>query len=102
DQIQAGFFSPAEPELFKDLIHMLLDHDRFKVFADFEAYVRCQERVIERYKNPKEWTKMVIRNIAASGKFSSNRTISQYARKIWGVELSDVKIPPPNEPPSQN
>ncbi|KAL3971609.1 phosducin [Sarotherodon galilaeus] len=99
DQIQAGFFSPGEPELFRDLIDMLLNHDRFKVFADYEAYVRCQERVSELYKNPKEWTKMVIRNIAASGKFSSDRTISQYAREIWGVEPSDIKIPPPNEPP---
>ncbi|XP_034537284.1 glycogen phosphorylase, brain form [Notolabrus celidotus] len=98
DQIQSGFFSPAQPELFKDLINMLMNHDRFKVFADFEAYVRCQERVSELYKNPKEWTKVVIRNIAASGKFSSDRTISQYAREIWGVEPSDVKIPPPNEP----
>lgn len=72
---------------------------RFKVFADYEAYVRCQEQVSELYKNPKEWTKMVIHNIAASGKFSSDRTISQYAREIWGMEPSDIKIPPPNEPP---
>lgn len=49
-------------------------------------------------QNPKEWTKKVIRNIAASGKFSSDRTIAEYAREIWGVEPSDVKIPPPNEP----
>ncbi|KAM9344919.1 glycogen phosphorylase, brain form [Symphorus nematophorus] len=98
DQIQNGFFSPTEPGLFRDLIHMLLNHDRFKVFADFEAYVRCQERVSELYKNPREWTKKVIRNIAASGKFSSDRTIAQYAREIWGVEPSDIKIPPPNEP----
>ncbi|XP_031586150.2 glycogen phosphorylase, brain form [Oreochromis aureus] len=102
DQIQAGFFSPGEPELFRDLIDMLLNHDRFKVFADYEAYVRCQEQVSELYKNPKEWTKMVIHNIAASGKFSSDRTISQYAREIWGVEPSDIKIPPPNEPPSMS
>lgn len=102
DQIQSGFFSPAEPGLFRDLISMLMNHDRFKVFADFESYVRCQERVSELYKNPKEWTKMVIRNIAASGKFSSDRTISQYAREIWGVEPSDVKIPPPNEPPVES
>lgn len=53
-------------------------------------------------QNPIEWTKTVIRNIAASGKFSSDRTISEYAREIWGVEPSDVKIPPPNEPPSQS
>ncbi|XP_074531715.1 glycogen phosphorylase, brain form [Halichoeres trimaculatus] len=102
DQIQGGFFSPTQPELFTDLINMLMNHDRFKVFADFEAYVKCQERVSELYKNPKEWTKMVIRNIAASGKFSSDRTISQYAREIWGVEPSDVKIPPPNEPPFES
>uniref|UniRef100_UPI003AADECE5 glycogen phosphorylase, brain form-like n=1 Tax=Centroberyx gerrardi TaxID=166262 RepID=UPI003AADECE5 len=101
DQIQTGFFSPAEPGLFSDLVSMLLNHDRFKVFADYEAYVRCQERVSELYKNPREWTKVVIRNIAASGKFSSDRTISQYAREIWGVEPSDVKIPPPNEPPAE-
>ncbi|KAF7651919.1 hypothetical protein LDENG_00103780 [Lucifuga dentata] len=99
DQIQSGFFSPSQPELFADLVSMLMDHDRFKVFADYEAYVRCQERVSELYTNPREWTKVVIRNIAASGKFSSDRTISQYAREIWGVEPSKVKIPPPCEPP---
>nr|XP_020477974.1 glycogen phosphorylase, brain form [Monopterus albus] len=102
DQIQSGFFSPTQPELFRDLINMLMNHDRFKVFADYEAYVACQERVSELYKNPREWTRTVIRNIAASGKFSSDRTISQYAREIWGVEPSDVKIPPPNEPPIES
>uniref|UniRef100_A0A673IIC5 Alpha-1,4 glucan phosphorylase n=1 Tax=Sinocyclocheilus rhinocerous TaxID=307959 RepID=A0A673IIC5_9TELE len=71
---------------------------KFKVFADYEAYISCQEKVNELYRNPKEWTKKVIRNIAASGKFSSDRTIAEYAREIWGVEPSDVKIPPPNEP----
>ncbi|XP_049455542.1 glycogen phosphorylase, brain form [Epinephelus fuscoguttatus] len=98
DQIQSGFFSPNEPQLFTEVVDMLINHDRFKVFADYEDYVRCQERVSELYKNPKEWTRMVIRNIAASGKFSSDRTISQYAREIWGVEPSDVKIPAPNKP----
>ncbi|XP_071329592.1 glycogen phosphorylase, brain form-like, partial [Trachinotus anak] len=102
DQVQGGFFSPTQPDLFRDLIHMLMNHDRFKVFADYEAYVRCQERVSDVYKNPRDWTRMVIRNIAASGKFSSDRTISQYAREIWGVEPSDVKIPPPNEPPLES
>uniref|UniRef100_A0A8C1Z6S3 Alpha-1,4 glucan phosphorylase n=1 Tax=Cyprinus carpio TaxID=7962 RepID=A0A8C1Z6S3_CYPCA len=98
DQISAGYFSPKEPELFKDMVNMLMNHDRFKVFADYEAYISCQEKVNELYRNPKEWTKKVIRNIAASGKFSSDRTIAEYAREIWGVEPSDVKIPPPNEP----
>lgn len=49
-------------------------------------------------QNSKAWTKMVIRNIAAAGKFSSDRTIKEYARDIWHVEPSDLKIPPPNEP----
>ncbi|NXE51652.1 PYGL protein, partial [Casuarius casuarius] len=98
DQIKSGFFSPKEPELFKDVVNMLFHHDRFKVFADYEAYVKCQEKVSELYMNAKEWTRMVIRNIAASGKFSSDRTIKEYARDIWGMEPSDLKIPPPNEP----
>ncbi|NXV81912.1 PYGL protein, partial [Atlantisia rogersi] len=98
DQIKSGFFSPKEPDLFKDVLNMLFHHDRFKVFADYEAYVKCQEKVSELYLNTKAWTKMVIRNIAAAGKFSSDRTIKEYARDIWHVEPSDLKIPPPNEP----
>uniref|UniRef100_A0ABM5FC65 Alpha-1,4 glucan phosphorylase n=1 Tax=Pogona vitticeps TaxID=103695 RepID=A0ABM5FC65_9SAUR len=98
DQIRSGFFSPKEPDLFRDVINMLFFNDRFKVFADYEAYVKCQEKVSQLYMNSKEWTKMVIRNIAASGKFSSDRTIKEYARDIWKVEPSDLKIPPPNVP----
>uniref|UniRef100_A0A803Y796 Alpha-1,4 glucan phosphorylase n=1 Tax=Meleagris gallopavo TaxID=9103 RepID=A0A803Y796_MELGA len=98
DQIRSGFFSSDEPDLFRDVVDMLFHHDRFKVFADYEAYVKCQEKVSELYLNSKAWTKMVIRNIAAAGKFSSDRTIKEYARDIWHVEPSDLKIPPPNEP----
>uniref|UniRef100_A0A669CQE4 Alpha-1,4 glucan phosphorylase n=1 Tax=Oreochromis niloticus TaxID=8128 RepID=A0A669CQE4_ORENI len=97
DQITSGFFSPKNPELFKDLTEMLFKHDRFKVFADFEAYVKCQEKVSKLYKNPVEWTKMVIKNIAATGKFSSDRTIKEYATEVWGVEPTNLKIPPPSE-----
>lgn len=98
DQITSGFFSPKNPELFKDLTEMLFKHDRFKVFADFEAYLKCQEKVSKLYKNPVEWTKMVIKNIAATGKFSSDRTIKEYATEVWGVEPTNLKIPPPSEP----
>uniref|UniRef100_A0A3Q2WPP1 Alpha-1,4 glucan phosphorylase n=1 Tax=Haplochromis burtoni TaxID=8153 RepID=A0A3Q2WPP1_HAPBU len=98
DQIAGGFFSPSQPGLFKDLVNMLMHHDRFKVFADYEDYIRCQERVSALYKNPKEWTKMVIHNIAGCGKFSSDRTISEYAREIWGMEPSLEKIAAPDAP----
>ncbi|GAB1287020.1 Glycogen phosphorylase, brain form [Apodemus speciosus] len=98
DQISSGFFSPKDPDCFKDVVNMLMYHDRFKVFADYEAYIQCQAQVDRLYQNSKEWTKKVIRNIACSGKFSSDRTITEYAREIWGVEPSDLQIPPPNLP----
>ncbi|XP_076013394.1 glycogen phosphorylase, liver form [Genypterus blacodes] len=98
DQIKIGYFSPKNPDLFKDLTDMLFEHDRFKVFADFEDYMKCQAKVSKLYEDPEEWTKMVIRNIAATGKFSSDRTITEYATEIWGVEPTDLKIPPPSEP----
>uniref|UniRef100_A0A670YHD0 Alpha-1,4 glucan phosphorylase n=1 Tax=Pseudonaja textilis TaxID=8673 RepID=A0A670YHD0_PSETE len=98
DQINSGFFSPNDPSCFQDVVNMLMYHDRFKVFADYEAYIKCQGQVDQLYMNPRKWTKMVIKNIACSGKFSSDRTITEYAREIWGVEPSAVKIPPPNIP----
>ncbi|XP_067084783.1 glycogen phosphorylase, muscle form [Osmerus mordax] len=99
DQIAGGFFSPKQPDLFKDIVDMLMNHDRFKVFADYEDYIKCQDKVNALYKNPKQWTKKVIHNIAGCGKFSSDRTIAQYAREIWGVEPSLEKIPGPDENP---
>uniref|UniRef100_A0A4W6D2G9 Alpha-1,4 glucan phosphorylase n=1 Tax=Lates calcarifer TaxID=8187 RepID=A0A4W6D2G9_LATCA len=93
DQIAGGFFSPKQPDLFKEIVNMLMHHDRFKVFADYEDYIKCQEKVNALYKNPKEWTKKVIFNIAGCGKFSSDRTIAQYAREIWGMEPTLEKLP---------
>ncbi|XP_059952208.1 glycogen phosphorylase, liver form isoform X1 [Mesoplodon densirostris] len=101
DQIDKGFFSPKQPDLFKDLVNMLFYHDRFKVFADYEAYVKCQEKVSQLYMNPKAWNITVLRNIAASGKFSSDRTIKEYARDIWNMEPSDLKISLSSEPSSR-
>uniref|UniRef100_A0A8D0WBY6 Alpha-1,4 glucan phosphorylase n=1 Tax=Sus scrofa TaxID=9823 RepID=A0A8D0WBY6_PIG len=98
DQIDKGFFSPKQPDLFKDLVNMLFHHDRFKVFADYEAYVKCQEKVSQLYMNPKAWNTMVLKNIAAAGKFSSDRTIKEYARDIWNMEPSDLKISLSSEP----
>uniref|UniRef100_A0A8C0EY99 Alpha-1,4 glucan phosphorylase n=1 Tax=Bubo bubo TaxID=30461 RepID=A0A8C0EY99_BUBBB len=88
DQISSGFFSPRDPGCFRDVVNMLMYHDRFKVFADYEAYIKCQGQVDQLFMNPREWTKKVIRNIACSGKFSSDRTIMEYAQEIWGVEPS--------------
>lgn len=62
--------------------------------ADFDAYLKCQERVSEAYLDPDHWYTMAILNVASSGKFSSDRTIKQYAEEIWNVKplgLNDVK-----------
>jgi len=97
DQISNGFFSPHNPDEFKDLTNILLNHDRFYLFADFEDYIKCQDKVSATYQNQQEWMKMCIMNIASSGKFSSDRTIAEYAREIWGVEPSWEKLPAPHE-----
>jgi starch phosphorylase len=65
------------------------------VFKDYEAYVRCQEDVSRTYQDKEKWTKMSILNVAHMGKFSSDRTIREYARDIWkvnpiSIELSDT------------
>ncbi|XP_067941948.1 glycogen phosphorylase, brain form-like [Watersipora subatra] len=99
DMINGGFFSPENPELFKDIFHALVDDDRYALLADFESYISCQDRVSELYKKPDEWTKKCVYNIAASGKFSSDRTIKEYAEEIWGVQPSTIKLPDPSQTP---
>lgn len=56
------------------------------VLADYGSYIACQERVDELYRNPEEWSRRALLNIAGMGKFSSDRTIREYAEKIWNVK----------------
>jgi len=96
DMIRDGFFSPNSPDEFKDIVDMLLHHDRFLTLADFTAYVTAQDLVSETYTDQAKWAKMAIMNIASAGKFSSDRTIAEYAREIWGMEPSWEKLPDPH------
>ncbi|XP_046663548.1 glycogen phosphorylase [Homalodisca vitripennis] len=98
DQIQNGFFSSGNPDEFKDVANVLLKWDRFYLLADYEDYIKSQDKVNETYQNQAKWVEMSINNIASSGKFSSDRTIAEYAREIWGVEPSWEKLPAPHEP----
>ncbi|VDO72719.1 unnamed protein product [Schistosoma margrebowiei] len=98
EQIRDGFFSPENPHLFKDIYNSLAFDDRFLLCADYASYIRVQQEVEEAYKDELRWSKMMLMNIASSGKFSSDRTIREYARDIWGVEPSTIKLPPPFEP----
>jgi len=87
DMIRDDAFSRGEPGLFQPLLdRLLLEGDPYMVLADFEAYVACQERVSRAYTDQKAWTRMSILNTACSGKFSSDRTIWEYAEEIWGVK----------------
>ena len=99
DQLRTGFFSPEDPDLFAPLADNLLNHDRFCLMADFEAYVKCQDEVAALYMDQRAWHRKALLNIASSGKFSSDRTIREYAREIWGVEPSDAVLPAPYETP---
>ncbi|HEX9241924.1 MAG TPA: glycogen/starch/alpha-glucan phosphorylase [Anaeromyxobacter sp.] len=86
DALAAGTFSPDEPGLFRPIVDSLLNGgDPYLVLADFAAYLACQEEVGRAFEDRERWTRMAILNVARSGKFSSDRTIREYAREIWGV-----------------
>jgi starch phosphorylase len=87
DMISSGYFSPEEPLLFQPVVNALThDNDYFMLLADYADYVFCQKRVDELYRQPEEWTRKAIFNVANMGKFSSDRTIREYAADIWEVE----------------
>jgi starch phosphorylase len=90
DLIANGFFSTEDPSLFRPLTDSLLDQDTYMLFADFDAYVGCQQRVSEAFLDRMTWHSMATRNIAKVGPFSSDRTIREYATEIWKAE--PVKI----------
>jgi starch phosphorylase len=92
-QIASGYFSPSSPDLFRPLVDSLLYRDEYLLLADYQAYVDCQERVSQAYLNREQWTKMSILNVAGMGKFSSDRTIREYAAEIWNVK--PVTVTPP-------
>jgi starch phosphorylase len=90
DMIASDFFSKNEPGIFKPIIDSLLGTDYYCLFADYQAYVDAQDEVSKLYLNQEEWTKKAILNVSRVGKFSSDRSIKEYAEKIWKVE--PVKI----------
>ena len=92
DMISSGFFSPANKDLFKPIVDALMNQDAFFLFADFEAYLACQEAVSKQYLNQDEWSRKCILNVANMGKFSSDRSISDYARNIWNAKPVPITL----------
>lgn len=92
DWIGSNYFASGEPGVLKPLRDSLLEGgDPFKALADFEAYCACQEEVDEAYRDKRRWARMAILNTARVGKFSSDRTISEYAKEIWKLDPVKVK-----------
>jgi starch phosphorylase len=83
--IASGVFSPDDPDRYAGLMAGLHEHDWFMVAADFDAYAAAQRDVDARWLDQKAWRASAIRNIANVGWFSSDRTIAEYAKDIWGV-----------------
>ncbi len=90
DWIGSDFFTPGEHGAFAMVQNTLLHGDPFMVLADFRAYSDCQARVDAAYRDQACWAKMAILNTARVGKFSSDRTIREYADQIWGLTTMPV------------
>jgi starch phosphorylase len=87
DWVGSSFFTPGEPQAFGALHHSLIGGgDPFMVLADFRSYSDCQLRVDAAYRDRARWAKMAILNTARMGKFSSDRTIREYAEQIWSLK----------------
>ncbi|MCS6960056.1 MAG: glycogen/starch/alpha-glucan phosphorylase [Pseudanabaenaceae cyanobacterium SKYGB_i_bin29] len=92
DRIAEGDFSPGHPDLFRPLVDSLMYHDTYMLFADYQSYIDCQDRVAEQYRNQDQWTRMSILNSARVGKFSSDRTIREYCEEIWRVKPVKIQL----------
>ncbi|MEN6586054.1 MAG: glycogen/starch/alpha-glucan phosphorylase [Sulfuricella sp.] len=86
DMIASGYFSPDQADRFQPIFNNLTrDGDHYLLLADYNTYIAAQERVDSLYRHPEQWTRCAILNVAGMGKFSSDRTIGEYASKIWGA-----------------
>jgi len=93
DMIGSGYFSTNETNRFQAIIDTLTSHgDHYLVLADYAAYVSCQEQVAKLYRDQDNWTHKAILNTANMGKFSSDRTIKEYAKEIWNTSPINIQL----------
>jgi len=87
DMINTGFFSVEEPDRYQLIFDNLTKYgDHYLLLADYVSYMSAQDKVSMLYQDKEEWTRRAILNVANMGKFSSDRTISEYAKTVWNVE----------------
>jgi starch phosphorylase len=88
DFVSSGSLSPHDRGLFRPLVDTLLYRDPYLVLADFAAYVDTQDAVDQTYADPSLWGEKSVLNVAGAGRFSSDRSIRDYAREIWKIKLT--------------
>ena len=97
-QLINGYYSPQNPEMFRDIYDSLLNTrssdraDTYFILKDFRMYAEAQKKVDAAYRDEKWWAKAAILNTACSGKFSSDRTIEEYVKDIWHLEKVQVEL----------
>jgi starch phosphorylase len=92
DLIFSDYFSRNEPGVFTPLRDALLSHgDTYMHLADLKSYLAADQRLTDLYADPEAWARKTILNVAASGKFSSDRTITEYANEIWNVKPCPIQ-----------
>jgi starch phosphorylase len=84
--IASGFFSLGDRDRYHPVVENLRWDDPYMVCADFDAYVAAEARAAAAYADPVNWSRMALRNIIGGSRFSSDATIRQYAKEIWGLE----------------
>ncbi|MEB3887454.1 glycogen/starch/alpha-glucan phosphorylase [Lyngbya sp. CCY1209] len=92
DAISSGYFSDGDSTLFQPLVDSLLHQDQYMLFADYQAYIDCQDRVSQVWRDRDLWLRMSILNTARSGKFSSDRAIREYCEEIWQAKAVPIEL----------
>jgi starch phosphorylase len=84
DMIRTGYFSPEQRDLFVPIFDALVRHgDHYMLLADYDAYVKCQDRIDAAFRDPRRWTRMAVLNTAGAGRFSVDRLVREYAAAVW-------------------
>jgi glycogen phosphorylase len=86
DRLASGFFAHGDAGLFRPIVDNLMYQDPYLLFADYQSYIDCQDRVGKAYQDQENWTRMSILNSARMGKFSSDRSIQEYCDEIWQIK----------------
>jgi starch phosphorylase len=92
DAIARGRLDKAHPYLFRPVVEELLGSDRYFLCAEFDAYVECQRRAAATYRRAQDWARMSVLNVAGMGRFSSDRTLREYAADIWSAAPVRVEL----------